>query len=321
MSTNDHTVPQSYLRRFAEKRGKGRVLVARRADEAGRAFEASIRNVAAVKGFYWTAGPNGEPYHGMERLLGRIETRSTRAFNAVLDHPQYALPPRWPLPEETRQRLSWWMAAQMLRTTRQRSRLGHLLSTAEPLEVPPVLVAATADEAHLLFIVGNLSRLAAVLHQRPWGLGFSDACLATSDVPMVILNEHDADDQVLAAAVETVLLALDPHRFLVLPNLAMQEDDRWKRRDHRLKLDGGLGLALSQMIRDAANRHIFYHPQHAPLWVDRNDSLRGRVPRVWEGDDLALAPEYYLSYGVLPPDMTVERRWLTEHPPPRTPAG
>lgn len=90
------------------------------------------------------------------------------------------------------------------------------------------------------------------------------------------------------------------------------------RRDHRLKRDGGLGLALSQMIRDAADRHVFHHPGHPPRWIGGDDALRGRLPRVWEGEDPSLGPEYSLSYGVLPRDMTVERRWVTDLLPART---
>ena len=128
MTTNDHTVPESYLRRFGQQRpGKGTFIVARRADAPENRFEPNIRNIAAVKGFYWTTSPDGEPDHTMGHLLGRIETVAAPAFNVMLDDRDYALARHWPLRRHLRERLCWWMAAQMLRTTRQRSRLIHLL--------------------------------------------------------------------------------------------------------------------------------------------------------------------------------------------------
>ncbi|MFE2864867.1 hypothetical protein [Embleya sp. NPDC059259] len=64
-------------------------------------------------------------------------------------------------------------------------------------------------------------------------------------VPVVVLNGQDSDDQLLSAAYLSILFPLDPHRFLFLPHLVMQDDDRNKRVDHRLKVDGGLALMFS----------------------------------------------------------------------------
>lgn len=47
------------------------------------------------------------------------------------------------------------------------------------------------------------------------------------------------------AAVCDILLPLDPHRFLFLTGITMLDDPR-KCVDHRVKFDGGLGLALSE---------------------------------------------------------------------------
>jgi hypothetical protein len=46
-----------------------------------------------------------------------------------------------------------------------------------------------------------------------------------------------------------------------------------------------------------------------------------RVPRPWEGEDLELGPEYYISYATMHPDLAVERRWIEEHPRPRSRAS
>lgn len=317
-ATNDHTVPQMYLRRFAAtpRSGKGHFIVARPVEDPSAAFDTNVRNMAAVKGFYWSANADGtRAEHGMEVLLGRIESRSAPAFSAVLEDHNYALPRRWPLSQQLRERIAWWIAAQILRTTRQRDRLVHLLANTKGLHIPKSVAKAAAANAHIAFITAQLARLATVIYDRPWGIGFSDSCLATSDVPVVLLHEHDADDQILAAAISDIVLPLDPHRFLYLPG-ATALSDRQKRLDHRLKLDGSLGLFVSEILRDAADRYILHHPLHEPPWLDHLHDARPRLPRPWRAEEHS-APEYYVSYAVLPSDVTVERRWLSEHPPRR----
>ncbi|HUP86890.1 MAG TPA: DUF4238 domain-containing protein [Acidimicrobiales bacterium] len=318
MKTNDHTVPQSYLRRFAEeRRGRGQFIVATEADHVDRSFETNVRNIAAVKGFYWASLDDGTSNHDAEHLFARVEAATAPAFAAMLDDHKYALSQRWPLPVHLRERLAWWMAAQVLRTTRQRKRLAHLLDESAPgLQLPSSLRKAAATNLHIAYVASQLGRLAGVLYGRPWGLGFSDACLLTSDVPVVLLNQHDAHEQVLAAAVCDILLALDPHRFLFLPGAGHLEDRR-KQVDHRLKFDGGMGLALSEIIRDAADRHLLHHPVHPPQAVHSSD-IRPRLARPWEGEDPKRSPQYSLSYNVLPAEYGVERRWLNEHPPRRS---
>jgi len=126
VSTNDHTVPQFYLRRFARKaKGDAHQIVAARIEELDDAFVTSVRNVAAVNGFYWATDPEGVPQHTMEELMASVEKAAVPAFSEVLDT-GWALPERWPPTMETRVRLSWWIAAQLLRATRQRHRLDHL---------------------------------------------------------------------------------------------------------------------------------------------------------------------------------------------------
>lgn len=314
-ATNDHTVPQAYLRRFATRRsGKGHLIVARPVEDITTMFETNVRNVASVKGFYWSANRDGTPAeHGMEIVLGRIESGVAAAFSAILDDHNYALPGLWPLPQQLRQRIAWWMAAQILRTTRQRDRLEHHLADIHGLDIPKPIAKAAAANVHIAFIASQLSRLASVVYDRPWGVGFSDACLTTSDVPVVLLHEHDADDQIFAASISDIVLPLDPHRFLYLPGLTALRD-RQKRVDHRIKLDGGLGLFVSEILRDAADRYILHHPEHEPPWAAQFRDIRPRLPRPWRGESHS-SPEYYVSYAVLPDHVTVERRWLSEHPP------
>ena len=72
-----------------------------------------------------------------------------------------------------------------------------------------------------------------------------------------------------------------------------------------------MGIALSEIIRDAADRHLFHHPDHIPAWT-LNREHRPRLAKPWIGEDPERSPSYYLSYNVLPDGYGVERRWLTD---------
>jgi len=313
MSTNDHTVPQSYLRRFARKnRGKAHQLVAAPVEDVAAGFVTSVRNVAAVKGFHWGVDPDGVEHHVMEDLMTSIETAAAPVFSAILDTSS-ALPGRWPPKLDDRVRLSWWIAAQILRTKRQRHRLDYLAARAGDEGLVQALESPTAaidrfvrNNRHLAFITAHLAPLAAIVAGKPWGIGFSDACLPTSDAPVVLMNEHDSEGQLLSVAYWDVVLPLDPHRVLIMPGPGSQLDPAtWA--DHRLKLDGIFGMFVMDLIWSAAEEHVFWHPDHEPPLI-RDTAARGpRLPRPWAGDTHS-APQSILQYEALPPGTTVERR-------------
>ncbi|MEV5704774.1 DUF4238 domain-containing protein [Actinoallomurus sp. NPDC052274] len=314
--TRDHTVPQMYLRRFAEDRGREQPeLTVRRIDHVDRPFPTGPKNILVERGFYWGSTLEGVPHHLVEELLMQFEDDAAPVMKAVLDAPEGALPESWPLAPVERMHLAWWMAAQILRTTRQRKRLTHASQGGKALEVPAGIAAIAANNPHLQYIVGHLAALALTLYARPWGLGFSGMCLLTSDVPVVLFNAQDADDQLAAAAFCDIVLPLDPHRLLLLPGIATQALDSRKRTDHRMVIQGAVGMALVQVVYDAADTFVVHHPLHDPwrYWKPSGP----RLPSPWDGQNHP-APTYAIEYDILPPDLTVERRWLTEHPPPTT---
>ncbi|WP_430646313.1 DUF4238 domain-containing protein [Agromyces sp. GXS1127] len=307
---NDHHVPKVHLRRFAVP-GPGtppKEWFTRAADVASpdKVFPANIRNVAAVGNFYTFEDFNGEESRDLEAFFGDLESDVAPVFRALLDDPRYALSEAWPLPPRMRGSLARFMAAQIVRTTRQRKRL-EAWDARESFTIPGATPPDLAT-THARYIASTLEEVARALYARPWGLGFSSACLPTSDCPVVILNAHDDQDQVGAALTWDVVFPLDPHRFILMPDLQMVEDDPAKRYDHRLTMDG-VGLAFVDAIYAAADRYIYMHPDHLPM-IDAS-----RSPRLPAPGAQGFAPQSALMYPVLEERFTVNGRWATHHIP------
>jgi hypothetical protein len=200
---------------------------------------------------------------------------------------------------DVRLSLSWWIAAQILRTVRQRNRLVMDAGRAG-IELPDEVAKANR---HLRYIAELIEPLAATLFSRPWGVGFSDYCLLSGDVPVLVLNGQDHANQQAAVAYWDVYLPLDPHRCLYLPGTASAVADRSLGRDHRFKLHPGHALGLNSAVLDASVRHVFFHPEHDPTSHAKPAlDLESNLPR------------FLMTYDVLPSDMGVQRRWLETHP-------
>lgn len=271
--------------------------------DLAKTFKASVRDVAVESGFYWGTDADGVPHHHMEEFLSALEGNATTAFRWVLDRgkgPDDDALPGWPPRVDVRLSLSWWIAAQILRTVRQRTRLVMDAGRAG-IELPDEVAKANR---HLRYIAELIEPLAATLFSRPWGVGFSDYCLLSGDVPALVLNGQDHADQQAAVAYWDVYLPLDPHRCLYLPGTASAVADRYLQRDHRLKLHPGHAMGLNSAILDASVRHVFFHPEHDPTsQTEPALDLESNLPR------------FLMTYDVLAPGMGVQRRWLETHPP------
>ncbi|MCU1362775.1 MAG: hypothetical protein JWM55_603 [Acidimicrobiaceae bacterium] len=317
MAAKDHTVPQLYLRRFAENRkasSKGFYTDAARADDLSKIFSTEVRNVASLDGFYTQTDDDGTEDRSLDIFLSRVEDLAVPAFTQLLDSGRWAFPYPWPGFKETdRLRLSWFIAAQMLRTTRQRKRLAALRS-ADSLDLPTSLRNIQIANDHAQFIADQVSQLAYIIFHRPWGIGMSVACLLTSDTPVVILNDHDADDQLAAASFWEILMPLDPHRFFYLPSASMVQEDPAKRDDHRLVLQNGMGYAVNQAVFDAADSYVFWHPRHRPRSMPRP---LGRLPAP-ESEDAWQKSEWYFPYSVMKATDSIERKYVNQHPPTKS---
>lgn len=306
-TTNDHVVPIMYLKRWGVPKAGGHQVIAAPADQLERAFSTSVRNIGSEKGFYWGETPAGVPHHDMETFLTLIESEATPAFRSILDASSRltddALPRRWPPRADVRLAVSWWLAAQVLRTARQRRRLWT--DAGEPLDAPRSFRRANV---HLEYIVRNVAPLAQIIYSRPWGIGLTSGCLLTSDVPVQVLNAQDDDDQLLAVSFWDMYVPLDPHRFLLLPGEGLRQR-RDLRQDHRINLSGGLSLPLNDIVAETAHRHVFWHRDHDPrTWMNLTEVTSIRRDRSTSGGSSVV-----LSYDTLDPGDLVERRWLDSH--------
>lgn len=317
--TRDHTVPQMYLKHFAQHVGRRTyVLNVRRLDKINDPFPVTPTGIAAETGYYWGITAEGVPHHSVEELFTSLEGHAETVLKVLLNDPDWALTPHWPLRPDQRHALAWWMAAQILRTTRQRKRLTHQQTEAPDITGLPQEVHTLAqNNPHLRYILENIVTLALILEARPWALGFSDMCLLTSDTPIAIWNRPDDEDQLRVAALSDILLPLDPHRFLFLPGPDTRGTDRCKHVDHLMHAAGAIGFALVEVAYDVADQFVIHHPEHDP-WEHWKPNSPGQ-PKPWDGQKHS-APQYILEYGVFPPSQNIERRWTVEHPPPRSPA-
>ncbi|WP_331749907.1 DUF4238 domain-containing protein (plasmid) [Streptomyces longwoodensis] len=316
--TRDHTVPQMYLKHFAQHLARRKYqLMVRRIDKIDEPFPVSPTGIAAETGYYWGISAEGVPHHHVEELFTSLEGHAETVLKVILDDPDWALTPNWPLRPDQRHALAWWMAAQILRTTRQRKRLTHQQTEAPDItDLPQEVHTLAQNNPHLRYIIENIVSLALILQARPWALGFSDMCLLTSDTPIAIWNRPDDEDQLRAAALSDILLPLDPHRFLFLPSPATRGTDRRKHTDHLMHAEGALGFALVEVAYDVADQFVLHHPEHDP-WKHWKPNSPGQ-PKPWDGQTHS-APQYILQYGIIPPNQNIERRWTVEHPPSRSP--
>lgn len=299
-----------YLKRFARHRAGGPQVAAMTPDLKARLLT-SVNNLGVERGFYWGTDVDGVPHHHLEEFLTAVEGSAATAFKRVLDtgetHLDDALPP-WPPSAEVRYAISWWMAAQILRTLRQRKRLDFayeqnpdLTESRRRLELPDQFDSANR---HIRYIAEMIKPLATAIFFRPWGVGFSDYCLLTGDVPVIVLNGQDHAEQYAAVNYWDVYMPVDSHRCLYLPGVN-SAGDRHIRTDHRFKLHPGHAIALNSVMIETAVRHIFFHPDHDP-------TSRAR-PTASPNEQLS---QFLLHYEVMPRGYGIERRWLDIHPQP-----
>ena len=117
VSHRHHTVPQFYLRRFANDRNQ---LLQVRLGDPAKANRISVRDALVRKDFYMVQESDMSWSDRVEKLLGRIEGDAATGFRGVLADGE------WPLMQRTRQSIATWLALQALRSPATRTSLDEL---------------------------------------------------------------------------------------------------------------------------------------------------------------------------------------------------
>lgn len=117
-----HTVPQFYLRRFAN--GERIATVRLPGDQR---FVQSVRKAASETNFYAVVGHEDGP-DVFEKLLSSIEGDASRAFGRIASG-------TWPLEQADRWTLANFVALQAVRGPEQRRNMEHLAAQVARMEI------------------------------------------------------------------------------------------------------------------------------------------------------------------------------------------
>ena len=296
-----HTVPQFYLRRFADYKKR---LNALNVKSGKILLRQHIRNIAVENNFHTITGPDG-PIDDIETALGEVESRLAAGLRS-LDR-------RFPPASEAREDISTFVAFQFVRTTRWRSivqdSISGMLKWAAAFEAAYVLNKfpphertayvrqilgdrnITPDQAtelltslsdddyeveidhsqHLQQILGVLSdpEYAALVARRSWVMCYTDARheFLISDHPVAVMGSpYPSGHAGLRNALE-LSLPIDPRRLLLM---TLDPDDAGKRRT----VGADEVLALNRRVRDSALRFVYGHPLVGENWLRGELGLR-----------------------------------------------
>lgn len=201
-----HTVPQFYLRHFADQE---QITTVRLPGELR--FTQSVRRAASQTNFYAVDGHEDGP-DAFEKVLSAIEGQASNVFASILSG-------AWPLPSELRMTLAGFIALQAVRGPDQRRNMEHVAAQVARLEIgyggregvkgwvkrargvsitdeqadvvwsqatqpdgPPIRMAPIA---HIQQMVKTADELLPYIAGRPWSLvRFDKRSLITCDTPV-----------------------------------------------------------------------------------------------------------------------------------------
>lgn len=288
-----HTVPSSYLERFADQRG--RVTVASRRDFASR-FTTSIDNVTVESYFYSMATEEGWDPVIEDQMGNDVEGQAKIDIGKLLERRPSTLP-------AFRRRLARFLALQYIRGRSEReARVAFVKAcyrkTAE-LATPEMVKAelerlgeeCSIEEARSIAAIGKLpnlkvgfqpvgdrslpadslthvqdifpeaERLIPCFSERGWVvMHFEEPCLLTSDEPVAIASD-DAPGQLMGLSqASTVVFPLDPRHGLVM----VHRDS--KGADHAWQAGTpAQAKVINEHVAYKAHLQIIFHPDTDPL--------------------------------------------------------
>ncbi|MFJ8057167.1 DUF4238 domain-containing protein [Streptomyces sp. NPDC096142] len=280
----NHTVPRSYLLRFADQQKQ----IMRVRLEDGSSRKEPVKRSTVVRDFYLMETASGEWTDEFEDALSELENAGIQAIRAIVDED------KWPPTPEHRMALAKWAALQHVRVPAVRQQGDEIADFLLKLNIavkgkpqirqvmeerlgrPPTEEEVEARwqqlsdfgsysvkqhaNAHMKLIGELMPRAAAHFHSRAWGLcRFERRALVTSDCPVALVPSADAhpDDGVGLATAAGFLLPLDRRAFLVING---EEGE-----DYRLRPHTSLARSFNQKIVFDARLSVFHHPEDSPL--------------------------------------------------------
>lgn len=291
VSKRHHTVPQFYLRGFADGERLGTVRL-----PGEQRFIQMVRKAASENNFYAVEG-HEDGADVFEKMLAAVEGEIASVFESVVRGV-------WPLPPEARQSLAFFVALQSVRGPDQRRNMEYILAQGARLEIgyggragvkgwvkhnrgvdvtdeeaeqiweqatqpggPPIRVAPLE---HIKQMVSMSDELVNYLSGRPWSLvEFDRRSLITSDSPVGLVRHADDPEPWLGVGFMTAwgvtypltrklgLLMSDPMSFA--GEVAVEEVREGKL---DIRQDGTTALEkfFNQYTASSASEWVFHHP-------------------------------------------------------------
>ncbi|WP_030276367.1 DUF4238 domain-containing protein [Streptomyces sp. NRRL B-24484] len=278
-----HTVPQLYLRRFADEAEQFiRVPVG-----GGERRPIGVVHATVQKDFYSFRNAAGDLDDSMEDFFGEIEAEAAKVLRLVVEQDQ------WPLPAGARVTLAHWIAAQLVRGPAARAVMAETLDFLTKIQIGiggrPELRrhlerdagGPVADEEveemwkemtdfssysidlpaidHLSSIPERIRTLAPLLLGRSWVLvRFERRALLTSDHPVALAAGPNATEHtaVGVANAGAIILPLDRRAAIIMYDPAP---------DFRLPGTTRLARFINQHVAWSARAAVFHHPDDNPL--------------------------------------------------------
>jgi hypothetical protein len=280
-----HYVPEFYLKRFADAKGKIRVY---RSHTRLPAYETSTKNAAVKTGLYTIAADDGQTSGALESELAKIEAKAQDAISRSLGG-------TFPLPSDERSDLALFIALQFVRTPEEKERHGVVVDTIEKsfyegmteewarerlteIGKKPTddLVALVMDisrnpESYVFRTHPNdflramvqvaVQGVAPVLSKKAWWLGTSTGpSFITGDHPLVLIDHPAGLSPYRGGGLlraEEVFFPLDRHHVLTLRNSPGFEGRTLVPRE-RVN-------AINAAVAGSSYQCVFQHPGDPPI--------------------------------------------------------
>lgn len=271
-----HLTAVSYLRRFADERG--RVTAYDKRD--GREFTAHVREVEVERDFY-TIEESGRPSDAFERFMGTdVEGPAVGAFDRLVAE---SVPPT----PEDRIVIVKFMALQYVRGRAYRDMHERSAQAQAARKIPPrnplppdvfaavegaaidrFLAMATSREFEVKAMVEMAEKIIPYLLPRPWILART-ANAPTSDLSVIpwLQDTKQAGFGIGVAVADEITMPISPERVLILGPLTGSPFGEQV-------IDGPEGWRhqLPDLVRSTARRYVYRRPG-APLPVGPNVEL------------------------------------------------